>query len=183
MNGTETVELTATEYKYLIAYELENNNKSKALAVSKEALNAHPDQPELMYLAGTVYADVGLFDEAKALLGKSIDQLEFPNPAIFQLGLIFYTSGQFELADEAWMGLVELDESHYLLRFVQGLQALIENEFHTAIDLIQQGIRVNNELTQLNHDMQRVCEEIASVSAPDESEEANHILLSGYKNN
>ena len=182
-NDTYLVKLDAAEFKYVIAYYLENQNINEAIKTAKEALFEFPNDADLLYLTGTLYADIGLFDEAKDKLKAAVKGLQNPYPAVFQLGLMHYTSGQFDLAESVWRDLEALPENHYLLRFSYGLTALLQDELDHAVTWLEHGMAENNELPALNDDMQVVIERIQSAQGNSAAAaiDGNHVLLSGYQ--
>ncbi len=177
--NVKDTKLNESEYKHLIAYELDNNNTPDALKIAKQALSEYPEAPELNYLSGTIYADLGMYEEAKQLLNSSIDGLSNPFPAIFQLGLLFFTSGQFEQAEDTWNKLQSLPEDHYFLKFSRGFLAILADKYQQAIQFIEQGIDLNSELPALNHDMKNVIERIQGLEGDTDS--FSHVLLSEYQ--
>ncbi|AJQ92732.1 tetratricopeptide repeat protein [Gynuella sunshinyii] len=177
---SESDQLDETEYKHLIAYYIDKNDSSEALKLTKQSLLSHPDSAELKYLGGTVYADIGMYDKAKELLTDAIDTLKSPEPAVFQLGLLYLTSGQIEQAGQIWQRLSSLPENHFLRCFVDGLTAMVRDRFDAAQVAIEQGISTNTELPALNIDMEKVLIQIAQITDNNAAAESSHILLSRY---
>jgi tetratricopeptide (TPR) repeat protein len=104
--------LTTTEYLHLINNTFEQGKKEEALKLAEQAISIYPENGELIYYCGTVFADEGKYEEAKKIIGQAIANMSNAYPAILQLGLLHITSGDVENATKAWLGLDALDDTH-----------------------------------------------------------------------
>lgn len=139
---------------------------------------AHPDDPRLHFLRGSVLAGIGRPIEALASLKRAVEIAPDFAIARFQLGFFQLTSGEAVDALTTWGPIALMPEGHYLRFFVGGLTHLIRDEFDETVERLNQGIAANDENPALNNDMQLIIDQVTAIqraappSAPDENGDA-----------
>lgn len=180
VNSTLDIE----EILHLAAYAIDHQQTDKALALAKAGMDRYPESGEIAYLLGTLYAEIGMYDKAKDLLQRALPLLDNPDPAAFQLGLLFITGNQPDEALHIWQRLDHLDEDHYFRLFSRGMVALSNGQVTSGQALLEQGILNNKEIPALNRDMENVLKQFDSSQSTKADDEAgsttSHFLLSGY---
>lgn len=156
--------LDVEEYVAIITNALIRDDWAKANQVASESLDHFPDESILMYLKGSICAYLKDMEGAMTWLEASTkERSDFFYPAIFQLGLIHFTSGNLELSDSTWESLSELDSNHYFNYFRRGMKLFALSELVQAESEIKEGISLNSELPSLNKDMEIVLRRISNI--------------------
>ncbi|WUR12428.1 tetratricopeptide repeat protein [[Empedobacter] haloabium] len=163
-------------------------DSASAIAYLKEAVSRADATAAAHYLLGAEYAQIRLYDRA-------MDEMEAAialDPALWtarlQLALLYLGANKEERAADALRPLAEMGDDAALQQFATGLLALIGNDMQRAIQALADGIERNESNPALNGDMQRIIDEIGRrlEEAPqpaEDSEGADHILLSAYAGN
>jgi len=126
----------------------------KSIGYIKSAIEQAPDDARMRYMLGTLYADIGLYDNAIGNMENALRLDENYHIARFHLGLFYLMAGQQAEAETTWGALNSLGEDHYLNLFKEGLLKIVHDEVHEGISLIKAGIE-NNQINEgLNQDMQ-----------------------------
>lgn len=129
-------------------------------------LAAHPDDPRLHFLRGSILAGIGRPIEALPALRRAVELAPDFAIARFQLGFFELTSGEPGNALSTWGPLALLPEGHYLRTFVAGLTHLIRDEFDAAVAQLRAGIAANAENPPLNRDMQLIVDQVGALLTP-----------------
>lgn len=163
-------------------------DSATAIAYLKEAVSRPDATAAAHYLLGAEYAQIRLYDRA-------MDEMEAAialDPALWtarlQLALLYLGANKEERAGDALRPLAELGDDAALQQFATGLLALIGNDMPRAIQALADGIERNESNPALNGDMQRIIDEIQrrldeAPQQAEDSEGAEHILLSAYAGN
>lgn len=137
-----------------------------------ELIGAFPEDARLHFLLGSALIGEGRHIEAHASLSRAVALAPDFAIARFQLGLFQLTSGEAANALETWGRLDLLPDGHYLRKFVDGLRALIRDDFEGAVAGLRQGIVLNQENPPLNHDMQMLIDKCLEALASSDEEKA-----------
>lgn len=167
-----------------------DDDNDAAVARLTEALARWPEDPRLHFLLASCLAESRRYDAAVSGFEAAIAlQPEFAI-ARFQLGLLHLTSGRAAVALGVWADLDRLEERDALRLFKRGLAALIEDRAAECIELLQQGVAVNQAYPPLNRDMQLVIERARAALAGTTAESSlpsaaqatgsGHVLLAEY---
>ena len=144
------------------------------LPLLEPLLAQYPEDARLHFLRGSILIGAGRLIEAHGELNRAVELAPDYPIARFQLGFFQLTSGEADAALQTWGRLDRLPEGHYLRRFVDGLRALIRDEFAAAISHLRAGIALNQENPPLNTDMQLLIDQCLSLPMVDaESAEAS----------
>lgn len=141
-------------------------------------LTGYPHDPRLHFLKGSVLASAGKLLEAHTAMKIAVDIAPDFLIARFQLGFFELSSGEAQAALANWRPLEDLDDSHYLRRFVAGLTHLIRDEFELAVSNLREGIALNNENPPLNGDMQLIIDKCIAIIQEKSSNEEDEIFSS-----
>jgi tetratricopeptide (TPR) repeat protein len=157
-------QLDRDEYEHLINHYLIRDDWQAAYQCSLEAVGEFKDDGEFQYLHGSICAYLKKFEDAVTWLSRSIQTgLNSFFPAVFQLGLIYLTSGRIDEAKETWADLEKLEPDHYFRLFREGMLCLIKNEFEKSELKIKAGIQSNTEFPSINNDMEIVLIQIGNA--------------------
>lgn len=148
-------ELDAEELYFLAIDALQRSERDKALAFIKESV-AIEATSQNVYLLGTMYADLKMFDRAIEAYAAVLDADPEHLIARLQLGLIRLLIGERDQACEDWKELTTLPEDHFLTYFGRGLTAFAQDDLKSARDLLTEGFRLNDEVPTLNSDLGRI---------------------------
>jgi tetratricopeptide (TPR) repeat protein len=181
--------LDAEELLHLGMHATQNDDPLQAIECLKRCVELDPVNSRATFLLGALYAQIGLFDRAKATLDAAVALDPHEHTAVFQLGLLHLTSGDVGKAETAWHGLDTLAEDHFLQLFRRGLLALAGDDFHVSAELLGRGIAANTLNEPLNNDMRalRASAEAAAqrggatVSADSVPAGDGHHLLGAYR--
>jgi tetratricopeptide (TPR) repeat protein len=149
-------------------------------------LEEHPDDARLHFLRGSMLIGKGRLIEAHRALSRAVSLAPDFSIARFQLGFFQLTSGEAEKALDTWGRLDRLADGHYLRKFVDGLRALIRDDFQGAISCLEQGIALNEENPALNRDMGLIVERcrplLAGSASGQESSSETSLILQQFAN-
>lgn len=169
-----------------------------AIGYLKEAVSRSDASGAAHYLLGAQYAQVGLYDRAIAEMEAAIALDPALSTARLQLGLLWLSSGNRDMASQVLSGLADLVADDPLRLFGAGLCHLIKGEFAEATRCLTEGIARNTRNEALNIDMQKIADQAARAGAavppaaladadgaPPQNEEDGglHMLLSAYTGN
>jgi tetratricopeptide (TPR) repeat protein len=158
---------------------LEANEADASLRLD-ELISAYPDDPQLLFLKGSILAGEGQTGEGRRLIARSLELAPDYDIARFQLGFLELTSGDAVEAEQTWAPLREYPADHFLRLFVDGLGYLIRDDFAEAIRLLRCGIEANDLIPQMNHDMQLIIDQIGSPTEQKSELSESHLLLQRY---
>lgn len=187
-------ELDAEELYFLAIDALQRSERDKALAYIKESVELEPTSQNV-YLLGTMYADLKMFDRAIEAYTAVLDADPELLIAWLQLGLIRLLMGEREQACADWNSLRSLPDDHFLAYFGRGLTAFANDDLKTARDLLSEGIRLNEEVPTLNSDLGRIVIAIdqalgvqgdpaeSNTASKEEASATGEYFLSAYQSN
>lgn len=124
-----------------------------AVDALQAAVGQWPEDARVRFLHGSVLAGLGRHVEAHDSMAAAVRLAPDFAVARFQYGLFQLTSGEADEALETWGRLDRLPDGHYFRSFVDGLRALIRDDFALAIERLEAGIASNQENLPLNRDM------------------------------
>ena len=135
------------------------------IAETDTLLNTYPEDPRLHFMKGSLLAGIQRPFEAHASLARAVELAPDFHLARYQLGFFELTSGEADNALATWGPLLRLPEENYLRQFVEGLTALIRDEFDKAIEHMQKGIALNQENLPLNGDINLLLSQTEQLAA------------------
>lgn len=189
--------LTSDELLALAVEATKRGDSAHSMAYLKAASERADTSAEVLFLLGSEYAQVGMIEQARHNLQRSVDLAPHHALARFQLGLLQLTSGLPDLAEAAWAPLEALDptepQAASLQAFRRGLCHLIRDEFAATIDELERGMSLNVENPALNANMQRMVDAVRvalsrsdatrpATGADAETEDAQpgHLFVNAY---
>jgi tetratricopeptide (TPR) repeat protein len=131
-----------------------------------------PNDPRLHFLRGSNLVTLKRHIEAHEALTRAITLAPDFAIARFQLGLFELTSGEPDRALETWGRLDRLPDQHYLRHFVDGLRAMIRDDFPGTIQHLRDGMALNQENPPLNHDMQLIIDTVMALEQKQDADTA-----------
>jgi tetratricopeptide (TPR) repeat protein len=159
-------------------------NQEEALPRLNTLADQYPDDPRLPFMAGSVLAGLERFTEARAAMQKAVDMAPGYALARFQLGFLALTSGDRAGAWSVWQPLLALPSDNPLNLFVHGLEAMSQDKFAEAIELLEAGIERNRSLAPLNQNMALLVREMQNRLTQDDTATTvgsdAHFLLKQY---
>ena len=135
--------------------------------------------PRLHFIRGSLLAASRLYIEANQALRQAIDLAPDFAAAHYQLGLLELISGNPLGAQIAWKPLLSLPSDNALRLFSEGLQNLARDKFPEAKNLLERGIRENDDNPAVNDDIRSILDKIQleNVSEDPEPLSATQFLL------
>lgn len=127
----------------------------------------YPNDPRLHFMKGSVLAGIGKAIEAHASLSRAVELAPEYHLARYQLGFFELTSGEADRALSTWGPLLRLPKDAYLRQFVEGLTAMIRDEFEQAIQRFEEGIALNSENAPMNADIELLLEQCRTIAGRD----------------
>jgi len=132
---------------------------------TQDRIGTSHDEAQLRYLRAAEYAQQKKYGEAEAEFVAALAMNPTMYTARFQLGLLQLTNGNVAAARTTWAELLDPNAPINLQHFVRGLDALIHDDFPTAIAHLQTGISLNTSNAPLNKDMAMVIAKIQDATA------------------
>lgn len=161
--------------------------------VIDEYLTSYPADPRLHFMKGSILASIQKHIEAYESLKHAVKIAPEYHLARYQLGFFELTSGEADQALSTWGPLLRLPRDVYLRQFVEGLTALIRDEFDIAIERFEQGMALNEENAPMNNDIGLLVEKTKSLrdgevsaseaSADETAQSATSIILGQFGQN
>ncbi|HZW21763.1 hypothetical protein [Noviherbaspirillum sp.] len=167
-----------------------NGESGAAIGYLKEAVSRPDANGKAHFLLGAEYAQIRMYDNARAEMEMAVALDPALSIARFQLGLLWLTAGAADKARETLRPLEELGNDHALAHFSRGLMHLIADDLADARMSLQRGIECNTEHPVLSQDMQKIIDELdklppesfqpKDVAAMSEDASTRHVFLSAY---
>jgi Flp pilus assembly protein TadD len=158
----------------------------EAITELRQAAADNPRNGEIRYLLGVALAEHRLYQEAVLELSAALALNPLLHTARLQLGLLHLTLAQVQHAAAVLAPLENLEDGAALKHFKRGLEALVADDFSTALSNLQRGMQLNTENPPLNGDMQLIADRIAAAmesspnaKQPDSAKEHTDFSLYG----
>lgn len=135
----------------------------EAITELRQAAADNPRNGEIRYLLGVALAEHRRYQEAVLELSAALALNPLLHTARLQLGLLHLTLAQTQHAAAVLAPLESLEDTAALKHFKRGLEALVADDFSTALAHLQQGMQLNTENPPLNGDMQLIADRIAAA--------------------
>lgn len=135
------------------------------VALIEDVLRDFPRDPRLHFLKGSILASLQSYGEAKEAIAIALKEAPDYDIARFQLGMLHFTSGDADLAQQVWRPLESKPAKNPLRLFVRGLAHMARDEFEPAIEALRRGIALNTENPVLNNDMQMLIDGINALQS------------------
>lgn len=161
----KNLNLDSDELLHLAIHASTSGDFDKAIDYLKSIPETAAEYAKAEYFLGAIYAELKMFEQAKAKISSAIDKGLVMPVANFQLGLLYATSGQGDLARSAWEPLMILPKTHPLYLFHQGILALMDDHFAECIQFLEDGIARNDKVQELNDDMRNIIKKLNSLKA------------------
>ncbi len=154
MNTTPpSATLDAEELIFLALRAMEQDRDEYAIDCLKRALIVEPDSGIAHHLLGALYTQLGMIDRGLIEMTAAVKHAPALHIARFQLGLLYFTSGDIGAAQTVWEPLAELPDDHPLDLFRRGILHLARDEFEPCLALLARGLERNTDYPSLNNDM------------------------------
>ena len=142
---------------------LVDTEEAQGRAMLARLMREWPQDARLHFLEGSLRAAARDYAEGARAMRRAIDIAPDFTLARFQLGFLQLTNGEPIAAQESWGPLFGLAKSSFLRIFAEGLCHMIRDEFAQAIDLLEQGIVLNQDVPPLNRDMDLILTELRAL--------------------
>lgn len=133
---------------------------SQAVELLEQAANQYPRDPRPFLLLAAEFMHQRQVDRAEACYIFALHRAPEFAIARFQLGLLQLTSARPAAAIATWAPLEVLPDGEPLKLFKRGLEAMAQDRFEEARQLLEAGIAANTVNEPLNRDMRMVIERI-----------------------
>lgn len=124
--------LDKEELLALARLDIERGDLEAALLKLKQVLVDESPPLEALSMGGRLYAQLGLWDRAKALLQRYLSQQPNAINETFQFGMVHFDSGQTAEAKKIWEGLLKTVPAHPPALFYYGLVLAQEGQIPQA---------------------------------------------------
>ncbi len=137
-------------------YHLEKKSE-KAIKLIKDYLN-YKDDPFLRYELAKIYVDINKFDLAKQLLFELLEEKEydFSLSVITELSVLYYKSGNFELAEKTLKDLLKSNPDNNKIKFRLA-------KIYSKLCYYDKSIKILTELLEKNEDDVSAKYELAKI--------------------
>lgn len=115
------------------------------------------------FLLAAEMAEAGQMAEAEQAFAQAVVLAPTLWMARFQLGLIQYTSGRIPMALVSWGPLFELPPTEFLQPAVRGFAAAAMEQWHEALNYLEQAQQLNPDNPAFNRDLQKVMARIQAL--------------------
>jgi tetratricopeptide (TPR) repeat protein len=156
----DTFELT-----YRAAQAAQAGEDDRACELLRQAIEADPqDARPHVALAGILAAREQM-DEAIAAMKHAVELEPTFDAARFQLGMMQFTCGHVADAQRTWALLDQLEVTHPLRLFKEGMRHLANDRFDACLHALREGVAVC-PVPSLAKEMQRVIDKVNALPAP-----------------
>lgn len=175
--------LDAPEYLHLAIHASNEGNHHAALNYLKDALQAEPDNAQVLYFLAAEHAELGLYDRACVEMKAALEREPGMEVARFQLGLLHLQLQRPEEAKAEFEVLADNAASPDLGKFAAGYLKIIAADAPGALELIKSGIE-SCENNALKADMLKVIASLSEEAIPEENisqEQPSAVFLGAYR--
>ncbi len=182
----EIKNLSPRELLHFALHASKNGRTDFAIQYLKQLVTNEPENLDALFLLGSEYAEISLFDEAISSLQKALTIAPDAHIVRFQLGMLFLTLNQNENASEHLKNLETLPEDNAIFHYAKGLQAIIENDLETSKSYLKQGLSLPNDNPSLKSNISKLLENISTAAQDeptgfsDKDDNASSMFLSVY---
>jgi tetratricopeptide (TPR) repeat protein len=135
---------------------INNNNHADAVGMLKSLLERDTDHMFGTYLLAAEHAQIGMMDRAEEGFKRAVELgPDFPM-ARFQYGQILLVKGDLPECKAVLQPLTTLDNSLALTHFAKGMVAAADEQLDDAIQSLQYGLSLPQDIPVLADDMSRV---------------------------
>ena len=136
-----------------------SDDDQAGLAEADTLIRAHPGDPRLHFLKGSLLAALTRYEAGEAAMAHAVQIAPEYEIARFQLGLLQLSSGKPAAAETSLAPLIALADDNPLKIFAEGLVLLMRDQLAAATDRLGDGIALNTDFPPLNRDMQMLIDE------------------------
>lgn len=165
----------------LVAEKIAQLSSEEGLHELGVLLDRFPDDARLLFLRGSLQADVRNYEAAAADFGLSVEKDPAFHIARFQYGLLLLCLDRPERARQVWEPLEALGDDDGLLLFKRGLCSLIDGDVERGVATLQAGQRANAAFPPLNGDIQQLIDRAKAQTDAAQSPGEDHLLLGTYR--
>lgn len=184
------------EHFYLALDSISKSNHSSAIWHLK-SMKTGDYFDKGLYLLANEYAELGMYQKAKEKFLQAAQYEDFREIGEFQLGLLHLTLGDINLAQNAFLKLLDITgDKLFIACFSKGLLEIISENIDVGETLIMKGVELNKVNLPLNNDIINFLNkikaahitsagkpsEMAIVGVSSEGRGENQFLLTNYKN-
>jgi Flp pilus assembly protein TadD len=173
-----STELDAQELKFLAMQASRDGSPEQALMYLKHALQAAPEDGELLYLLAAEHAQIGMYDRAAEEMTRALALRPDMHTARLQLGLLHLGAARVDAATDTLRPLTTLDADDPFHHFALGLEHLMHDRFSACRRALEQGIALNHANAPLNGDMRKI---IDALPADSGAQGEGNVWLSAYQ--
>lgn len=159
------MELDNLSPRELLHFAINASNNGRAdLAIQylKKLVAEEPENPEALFLLGSEYAEINMFDEAISFMEKALKVSPDAHIIRFQLGMLLLTLNQNDDAKSCLTPLESIEDNHEIYHYGQALLAIIDEDIEKGQQFLQQGLSLPNSNPSLEANMQKLMEKISA---------------------
>lgn len=164
-------------------WNLDQSQFGNALLYAKHLLLREDVPVEAYRLAAKIYAQLGLFNQAKAAFKNFIDESPDALTEIFQYGMVHFDSGDNDAAVKIWKGVLDKETTYPPALFYSALALANQDKTHESLrhlDVLIKSAPSDNLYFERGRQLMRAIEQNQKAPINDKSEEQHQ--LEKYKN-
>ncbi len=159
--------LSSRELLHFGIYASKTKRSDVAIQYLKRLVDIEPNNYDGLFLLGSEYAEVGLFEEGINAMKQVIESVEDAHLVRFQLAMLYVTTGLNDKALKQFQVLSDLPGDNALSIFSAGLTAIIQEEKQQGIALLEKGLTLPSNNDALSQNMSKMLEKIKASDGAD----------------
>ncbi len=148
--------LDAQEYLALAIDATKQGDHHAALNYLHEVLDREPSNALALYLLGAEHAELGLYERAIENIEKSLEINPSQQVAQFQLAMLYTQVDLNDRARSTWEELQDKTDMPNLNLFVKGMLLLMDEDFETGIQVLNEGLALETDNPALNRSIEQI---------------------------
>jgi cytochrome c-type biogenesis protein CcmH/NrfG len=184
MKSGDVKMLDAAELTHLASRAIHDGQDERALELLQGAIARDPEDAKPLVMLGGMLASRQQMPQAIEAMTRAVTLDPQFAAARFQLGMMQFSCGNLFEATLAWQPLEELDATHPLRLFKNGMLHLASDEFDACIQALREGM-ARCQVASLNKEMSGIIDKVNALPSrttqTSASQGAQHVLLAGYQ--
>lgn len=175
--------LTQKELLHFALYATTNNRSDHSIMYLKAFLKNEPNHVDALFLLGSEYAEINMYDEAIVYLERALAISPDAHLIRFQLGMMQLTLGNDQNSRETITPLLSIDDNNPIKHFALGINSIIAKNALDAVEKINKGLQLGSDNISLVNNMTKLVETLNSnieQSSSEEGQADNSMFLSIY---
>jgi len=182
-----TIEYSQKELFHLALHASKNQRTDESLRYLKQLLKQEPEHPEALFLIGSEYAEISMFDEAIECMSKALVLLPEADVVRFQLAMLHFAMNNYHESKELLSTLLEATADNPYHFLAKGITLLANDSKEEALTELKQALTMPLNNPALVANMEQFIGHIEkNIDNPElidlPNENSREMFLSAYKN-